>query len=66
MRRIEKDPEGGWIARKANGRIIGGKHWRWSSREVARTECRVADMLDRAAKIPPSPHTAAIRRRLGY
>lgn len=36
MRRIEKDPEGGWIARRRDGSLITDKDWRWNSRSAAR------------------------------
>lgn len=37
MKTVEKDPEGGWIARDPNtGETIGGDDWRWNCRESAR------------------------------
>lgn len=37
MRRVEKDPAGGWIARRRDGSMIYDKDWRWNSRSVARS-----------------------------
>jgi hypothetical protein len=45
MLRVEKDPDGGWIARKKDGSIIGGEGWRWNSRSVARTVVIEADLF---------------------
>lgn len=43
MKRVEKDPEGGWIARKRDGSIFYDENWRWNSRSVARTVVRELD-----------------------
>lgn len=37
VRRVEKDPAGGWIARDRNGAAIYDEAWRWNSRSVARS-----------------------------
>jgi len=46
MKRVERDPEGGWIARARDGSEIGGEDWRWISRSVAREVVRWADAYD--------------------
>lgn len=48
LKRVEKAPEGGWIARRQDGSIIGGDDWRWNSRSVARSVVAETDMLERA------------------
>lgn len=37
VRRIERDPAGGWIVRRKDGRAYYDENWRWNSRSVART-----------------------------
>lgn len=44
-KRVEKDPEGGWIARDQEGREIGGDGFRWNSRSAARCAVDETDML---------------------
>ncbi len=46
MNRIEKDPEGRWIARRRDGSIITDEHWRWNSRAAARNAVAETDMLE--------------------
>ncbi|WP_240502341.1 hypothetical protein [Sphingomonas panacis] len=43
MRRIERDPEGGWIARRRDGTLITDNDWRWNSRSAARHAAMEAD-----------------------
>lgn len=43
MKRIEKDPHGGWIVRKRDGSIYYDADWRWNSRSVARDVVRELD-----------------------
>lgn len=43
MRRIEKDPEGGWIARRRDGSLITDADWRWNSRSAAKHAVMEAD-----------------------
>lgn len=59
MKRVEKDPHGGWIARKKDGSAIFDENWRWNSRSVARTVVAESDD-DRNPRNAPSaePHTA--------
>lgn len=43
MHRIERDPEGGWIARNRDGSEIGAPGYRWNTRAGAR--CAVWDAV---------------------
>lgn len=40
MKRVEKDPEGGWIVRGPDGKPFYDENWRWNSRDVARSVAR--------------------------
>ena len=44
IRRVEKDPEGGWIARNRNGSEIL-KDFRWNSRSAAQGAVTETDLL---------------------
>ena len=48
MKRVEKDPKDGWIARRRDGSLITDEHWRWNSRSAARSAVAETDMLDAA------------------
>jgi hypothetical protein len=45
MKRVERDPDGGWIARRRDGTIIPDEDFRWNSRTAARGAVREADIL---------------------
>lgn len=45
---VERDPEGGWIARQPNGHFIFDKNWRWNSRSAARAA--VQEYAERTAQ----------------
>ena len=47
MKRVEKDPEGGWIARTRTDEIIPDEHWRWNSRSAARSAVHETDLVER-------------------
>ncbi|MDF0491142.1 hypothetical protein PX699_22495 [Sphingobium sp. H39-3-25] len=46
MKRVERDPEGGWIARRADGTLIPDDDFRWNSRSAARGAVHEAELLD--------------------
>ncbi len=48
MKRVEKDSEGGWIARSRDGSVITDEHWRWNSRSAARGAVAETDVLEDA------------------
>lgn len=50
MKRVEKDPEGGWIARKPDGSMIPDADFRWNSRSAARGAVEQTDLLERDEK----------------
>lgn len=47
MKRVEKDLDGGWIARGPDGEAFYDDNWRWNSRDVARSVAR--ELHDSAA-----------------
>jgi hypothetical protein len=46
MRRVAKDPEGGWIARRRDGTIIPDDDFRWNSRSAAQGAVADSDIFD--------------------
>lgn len=59
VRSVERDPEGGWIARKPNGHFIFDKDWRWNSRATARAVVREYADRSTAHRAPPkSSHSS--------
>jgi hypothetical protein len=58
MKRVEKDPEGGWIARYRNGLYIPDAAFRWNSRSAARGAVTEARMYEKGClhnRTTPSP-----------
>ena len=45
IRRVEKDPRGGWIARRRDGSDIMEPGFRWNSRAAARGVVQADDMM---------------------
>lgn len=45
LRRVEKDPAGGWIARRRDGSVIPDADFRWNSRSAAKGAVLETDLL---------------------
>lgn len=54
-RRVEKDPEGGWIARRKDGSVIPDESFRWNSRSAAQGAVLDSDTFDRTAQQVAAP-----------
>jgi len=46
MKRVEKDPYGGWIARKRDGTVIFDPEFRWNTQAGAKAAALDADLSE--------------------
>ena len=59
MRRVEKDREAGWIARRKDGSIIPDDDFRWNTRAGARCVVIEHDLFGDLRDLRSTPATAA-------